>query len=257
MEEKVFVTNKKGLNIASVLHRPANKGKFPAVILLHGFTGYKEEMHIETLAKDLAENGFAAIRFDCSGFGQSGGTVENDFRFSNYLSDTESIYQYLISKEFVDKDRLGIWGHSMGGMLAVIFAANHPEIKAVVCLSAPTVMWGAPSIKQKIEKWRRSGWSEKVMFDGKTVRIPYAFLEDAKNYNVLDYVSKLYVPLLVVLGTADINVLPSDTKEIFEKANEPKKILEVKGMDHYYKNVPQILERVNREVVSFYHQNLT
>lgn len=257
MDEKIFIENKKGLKLAAVLHRPKEKDVFPAVILLHGFTGYKEEGHIESLAKDLALNGFVAIRFDCLGFGESEGTTEKDFRFSNYLNDIESVYQYVMNQDFVSKEKIGIWGHSMGGMLSIIFASYYSEIKAVVSVSAPTAMWGAPSIFAKISKWKETGWSEKVTGDGKEVRIPFAFLEDAKQYNVLDFVVKVHAPLLVVLGTADINVLPSDTKEIFVKANQPKKLLKVEGMDHDYKNVPAILEKVNKEIVSFYHQNFT
>lgn len=54
LAEKIKVKNNKGLNLSTVLERPNKNGKFPTVILLHGFTGYKEEKHIVLLAKNLS-----------------------------------------------------------------------------------------------------------------------------------------------------------------------------------------------------------
>ena len=71
MEENVLITNKKDLKLASVIHRPKAEGRCPGVILIHGFTGSKEELHIKQLGIDLAENGFVAVRFDASGLGAS------------------------------------------------------------------------------------------------------------------------------------------------------------------------------------------
>lgn len=255
MEEKVFIRNKKGLKLAAVIHSPKKNGKFPAVILLHGFTGYKEEPHIEVLAKVLAKNNFVAIRFDCSGFGESDGTIDEDFRFSNYLSDIDYIYDFLIKREHVDKNRIGIWGHSMGGMLSIIYPVKNQAIKAICSVSAPDSMWDTYLFKR--DEWRKKGYLEKIFSKyGKLIRIPYSFLEDVKKYNVSDFVVKLDKPLFVVLGTTDQNVPFSHTLKIFKHAKEPKKLLKVKDMDHYYKNNEKLLKMVNKEVVDFFKENL-
>jgi|GEM_PF-2852341 len=66
MITKAKVKNIKGLNLTTVVHSPNKESKYPAIILLHGFKGYKEEENIIQLATDSAENGFVAIRFDAS-----------------------------------------------------------------------------------------------------------------------------------------------------------------------------------------------
>lgn len=251
MEEKVKVTNAKGLNLAGVIHRPAGEGKFPAVILLHGFCGYKEELHIWELAKDLANEGFVAIRFDASGFGESEGSLDSDYRLSNYLNDIEKIYLYLKSLDYVDASRAAVWGHSMGGMASIIFAAAHPEIKVVCSVSAPDFMRADRREGHPFNGWKERGFFEKVSSRFGKLEIPHAFLEDAQKFNVLDFVPRLRAPLLVVLGGKDIDVLPEETRAIFEKANEPKKLLEVKAMDHYYKNSPELLKQVNKGIIKF------
>jgi len=83
-ELRVSITNERGLRLAGVVHLPTGKGKCPAVILLHGFTGYKEEEHNIFLARDLVKRGFFVLRFDTSGSGESEGSMKDDYRMTNY-----------------------------------------------------------------------------------------------------------------------------------------------------------------------------
>lgn len=257
MQKKDFIPNKKGLKLASVIHKPDSNGIFPAVILLHGFTGYKEEEHIETLASGLASEGIVAIRFDASGFGNSQGTIEKDFRFSNYLSDIDAVYDYLKSQEFVDKNRIGIWGHSMGAMLAIIFAAQNNQIRAVCSVSAPPLMGDSDKIALAMANWKEKGWYARTFSKtGEEVKIPYSFIQDAQKFNVLDYVANVHASLLVVIGKVDDAVRPESTRKIFDAANEPKKLLEYEGMGHDYKKYPELLSRVNAGILAFFKKNL-
>lgn len=252
MEEKVFIKNSKGLMLCAVIHIPDKNKIYPAVILLHGFTGYKEEPHIEKLAKTLARNGFAAIRFDCSGSGDSDGILEKDYLMSNYLKDIEDVYSYISNLEYVDRNKIGIWGHSMGGELAVIFAASHSEIRACVAVSATTEMRLSQWAQNIINEWQKTGWFDKEYSkDGSQIKIPYSFIEDADKYNALDYVKKLTCPMLVILGTVDDVVVPENTKEIFNAANSPKELAEIEGMGHDYKKHQKYIIMVNNKILSF------
>jgi dienelactone hydrolase len=258
MQEKVSIKNQRGLNLATVVHMPdgAVAGKFPAMILLHGFTGYKEEEHIVSLADELVQKGIMAIRFDASGFGESEGTIERDFRLSNYIQDADAVYQYVVSRPDVDARRIGIWGHSMGGMVAVITAAAHPAIKLACVISSPSRMGSSDKLSKAMPEWKRTGWYERESPRFGTLRIPYAFMEDAQKWNMFEYVPKVKAPLLVVWGTKDVNVRPEQTKEIFERAHQPKEAIEIPGMDHYYKNNKVILSQVNGAVAEFITKNM-
>lgn len=257
MKEKNFIKNKKGLKLAAILHYPDKNKKYPAVVLLPGFTGYKEEKHIAILAKDLEKAGFVALRFDCSGFGESEGTPEDDYRMSNYLTDVESVYDFVRSLEFVDNKRIGIWGHSLGGMISIIFASKHLEIKAICAISVPNYISTALSIISIIEEWRHRGFHEKISsYDQKRIKIPYDFILDSQKYTVTDYISKLNQPLMIVVGDKDENVDPNDTLEIFKKAKEPKFLAEFSQIDHYYKKHPRLIAEVNKKVVGFFKKYL-
>lgn len=256
-EIPVKVSNKNGLLLAGTLHIPTGKDKRPAIIILHGFTGYKEEKHIEELAKELSRRGFVIIRFDASGSGESQGTMKDDYRMTHYLSDIDVVYEYLCNHPRVDEKRIGIWGHSMGAMLAIIWGSKHPEIKAICSVSPPVQMGTTDWLGQFLETWKKTGWFTKVSSSGHGVsRVPWAFMEDAGNYNTLDYVGDLRSPLLIMLGLAEDTVPPEHTREIFRNAHEPKELVEVEGMNHDYKKDPKYIHLVNSNVVPFFEKYL-
>lgn len=255
MEETIAVLNNKKQKLAVSIHRPVGQGQFPAVILLPGFRGTKEEGHIKQLAIELAKNNIVAIRFDPSGFGESEGDTEKEYRLSQYFRDTESIYDYLKLLPSVDSNHIGLYGHSMGATLVVLFAAKHPEIQASVSVSPPPVMGTKHRIETVWIGWRKNGYLEKVR-NGKTIKIPWEFLADADHYDALTEVVKIKTPLLFILGTKDINVLPEETKALYEKANQPKQLFIVDDMDHFYKNFPDKLAIVNNEILKFYKKYL-
>lgn len=256
MIKNVEIINKKGLKLSAVIGIPDKDEKLPAVILLHGFTGYKAEEHIVSLSEFLTSKGYVTVRFDCSGFGESEGKTEDEYRITNYVNDIESVYDYLSKQDFVDKTKMGVWGQSMGGMLSIIFGSRHPEIKAVCAVSAPTQITRADDLKGWLKEWKEKGYFDKWSSKYGQVKIPYAFVEDAKNWSALETIKAIKVPLLIILGKEDDTVFPNNTRQIFQAANEPKELFEVEGMNHDYKNHPEQIEIINIKVVRFYNKHL-
>lgn len=252
MEKKVFIKNFRGLKLASIIHYPNKEKQYPAIIILHGFTGYKEEAHLEELARTLVKNGFVAIRFDCSGSGESEGTFEKDYLVSNYLKDIECVYHYVRTLKFIDENKIGVAGHSMGGMLSIIFASQQPKIALCIAISSPTTMVAADWIKAAMEEWERVGWLyEEISRDGSQIKIPFSFIMDANKYDALDFIKKLRCPLLIILGLIDDVVSPNDTREIFKKAKAKKELIEIEGMGHDYKKVSKLIKTVNKKILKF------
>lgn len=118
---KVHIPNKKGIELATEIYRPEASGKLPVVLFFHGFTGYKEESGLVDLASKLSEKGFVTVRFTASGLGDSGGVLEKDYRFTSHRKDAEAILRHIFNLSYIDRGRCGVYGHSMGGKLAVLF----------------------------------------------------------------------------------------------------------------------------------------
>jgi fermentation-respiration switch protein FrsA (DUF1100 family) len=95
-----------------------------------------------------------------------------------------------------------------------------------------------------------------TLHKGETQKIPLEFLVNTDTYHSLEEVTKIKKPLLFILGIKDINVLPEETKALYEKANEPKKLFVVDDMEHFYDKSPDILSIVNTEILKFYKKFL-
>lgn len=256
MEERVFITNKKGLKLAGNIHYPNKDKKYPAVILLHGNTGWKDEEHIKVLAEDLAKNGFVAIRYDTSGFGESDGTLWNDYRFTNSLSDVNDVLAYTMKLPYIDSDKIGLWGHSAGGQLTVIAGAPNPVFKALCVVSGASKMRREGPIDKEVE-WKKNGYITKVNKSKMgLLKIPYAYYEDRLPYDALEFLKDTHKPILVIAGLKDTTVSAKHTKEIFTHANEPKKYIEFADMDHKYLNYPEKIKEVNECVIEFFKNYL-
>jgi pimeloyl-ACP methyl ester carboxylesterase len=256
MRKKVAIINEKGLKLAAVIETPSEKTKCPFVLILHGFKGYKEEEHYVSLSKRLVDKGIGSVRFDASGFGESDGTVMNDYRFSNYVSDTESVYEYIKTLEFVNSDRIGVFGQSMGGMQAIVFTANHPEVKALCVVSSPERMATVDELGKKLKIWKKKRYLELDSSRQGRIKVPYEFIEDGRKWDMLEHVNKINVQTLFILGLKDKTVFPGQTRKVFEAANEPKELWEVEGMDHFYKKDEKLIKKVNEKVISFFQSYL-
>jgi uncharacterized protein len=257
MQDKVLITSKSGLNLSAVVEIPDSDKKFPFMVLLHGFKGYKEEETYTDLATKLRKVGIASIRFDASGFGESEGTLEDDYRFSSYVTDTEGVYEWLIRQEFCDARRVGVCGQSMGGAQTIVLAGKHPEIKAACAISPPDKIGTRDALGQVADNWKKLGYLDDTSSKYGKIRVPYAYLVDAQKYDFANCVRDIHCPLLILLGSHDDIVLPEQTRAVYEAANEPKQLLKLDDMTHFYKRTPDVLNAVNEKVVLFFVKNLT
>jgi pimeloyl-ACP methyl ester carboxylesterase len=256
MEEKISITNNRDLKLAAVLHFPSKAIKYPAVIVLHGFTGSKEEEHITSLARDLQRKGFCTIRFDMSGLGESEGSIENDYRLSHYLDDIDAVYKDLCGQYFIDPENISIVGHSMGGKAALLYAARNPNIRAVCAISAPAQLGDAGAFKKDMNEWKKTGWLERSSSQFGFLSFPYAFIKDAMRHDVRKVAPRIKQPKLIVWGTKDATVLPTETEELYDFLDEPKESFIVNGMDHHYKRDPKLMTKVNNRIISFFRENV-
>lgn len=257
MQEKIFVKNKKGLKLAAIIEKPKDRGKFPNVILFHGFKGYKEEAQYSELAKELLKRNIASVRFDASGFGESEGVFEKDYRLTNYINDASCVYESLLRKDWVDKKRIGVMGQSLGGAMALIISSKYPEIKAVVSVSTPDIFATRDELGKRIKEWMKKGFIElESSKENGAIRVPFAYALDAMKYDIKKYAKRVKCPKLFMLGLSDVTVIPAQTRVVFDFASKPKKLEEYKGMRHDYKNQPKILRKANNDIVNFFTKNL-
>ncbi len=124
MTKQVEITNRSGHVLRGIeVNIPDEGSRFPAIINVHGFTGNKsgyKNIYTHT-ARFLAENGFASVRFDLYGNGESDGEFE-DMTFTGILHDIEDIINWTKQQDFANPDKIILSGQSMGGYAAATAA---------------------------------------------------------------------------------------------------------------------------------------
>jgi dipeptidyl aminopeptidase/acylaminoacyl peptidase len=144
-EENVTISNKKsGFTLAGTLTLPKEGTKFPAVVLITGSGGQNRDEEIMghrpflLLADYLTRRGFAVLRMDDRGVGESKGKFEGATS-ADFVTDIQAGVDFLQKDSRIDKKRVGLIGHSEGGMIAPILAAKNKKIAFIVLLAAPGI----------------------------------------------------------------------------------------------------------------------
>lgn len=128
--------------LGATLTLPAGKGPFPAVMLIAGsgpndrdetVFGHKPFL---VIADHLTRQGFAVLRYDKRGVGKSTGNFSTA-TIEDFANDARAVVNYLKQQEEIDPDRIGLLGHSEGGLVSAMLAAGNRDIAFAVLMAAP------------------------------------------------------------------------------------------------------------------------
>lgn len=130
--EKVYFHNRYGIELCGDLYLPKGAaGKLAAVAVSGPFGAVKEQCS-GLYAEELASRGFAALAFDPSFTGESGGAVRNVASPDINTEDFSAAVDFLSTRDFVDMEKVGILGICGWGGMALNAAAMDTRIKATV-----------------------------------------------------------------------------------------------------------------------------
>ncbi|PKG43646.1 alpha/beta hydrolase family protein [Psychroflexus sp. MES1-P1E] len=139
-EDITFENKKAGVSLAGTLTLPKKDGVFPVVILISGsgpqnrdeeLLGHKPFL---VLSDFLTKNGIAVLRFDDRGTGKSSGDFKEATTF-DFAKDVEYAIEYLQKRKEINKDKIGLIGHSEGGIIAPIIASENEDIDFIVLMA--------------------------------------------------------------------------------------------------------------------------
>ncbi len=105
----------------------------PAVVLVHGFSADREIM--STLARWIAQNGYAVLTIDVRGHGANRNPFVNDFTRAALRPDLKAAVDFLRGSDLVDGSRIVVMGHSMGAGATLDYASNDPDLRGAVMIS--------------------------------------------------------------------------------------------------------------------------
>lgn len=265
MEEKVTIPSD-GIALSGVLHLPPGRedgARVPAFIVLHGFIGSKDESHAEIQARMLQDWGYAALRFDFRGCGESGG-ARGHVLCMDQVADTKNALSWLASRPEIDPARIALIGHSFGAAVAVYAGGTDPRVAAVVSSCG----WGHGERKFRgqhagEDNWQRftdmlernrrhkaetgqslmvSRWDvvpipehlRKNLSSKALMELPADTAQSMYDFRAEEVVGAIAPRPLMLLHTANDQVTPTEQSiRMFERAGMPTELYLVSGESHF------------------------
>lgn len=163
-----FRNEKAKINLGGTLTMPVGNGPFPAVILITGsgsqnrneeLMGHKPFLLI---ADYLTRHGIAVLRYDDRGIGKSE-MGPADPTSADFATDAEAALNYLKSVETINRKKIGLAGHSEGGLIAPILASTDPDVAFVISLAGTGVPGEQIILSQAYDINKASGMDEKEL----------------------------------------------------------------------------------------------
>jgi len=185
---------------------PADQVLAPAVLYLHG-NDKNIGSNLEHVAR-LRDGGLSVLIVDYRGYGKSGGSFPSE---TTVNEDAEAAWKYLVKTLHADPRRTFIYGHSLGGAIALELALNHPEAAGLIVESAFTSMAAMAAASYPL--------------------FPVGLLLN-QHFDNLTKASSLRVPVLFIHGENDVLVPYAMSERLYQAAPQPKRLLLVHGAGH-------------------------
>lgn len=225
----------------------ASRIKRHHVVLIHGFKGFMDWGFFPDMARRIAERDRIAVAFNMSGsgIGEDLETFSDPDAFarntcSRELRDLALVREWIHAggAPGVDSERATLIGHSRGGAIALLHAAVHAEIRAVVT-------WAAIATVDRFDAPTKAAWRQRGSIlirnarTGEDQRIDAALLDDIEtNHERLDVIAacrRLKVPTLLIHGAADQAVPPQEMELLASNIpREYRHTLLVPGAGHTF-----------------------
>lgn len=253
---------------------PEGALNLPVVIFIHGFKGFKDWGHFNWVAKTLAANGFVCVKFNFSHNGTSPDHLTEfvnleAFGNNNYLlelSDLTLVIDWVLNsdelKEKINSRKLFLIGHSRGGGIAVLQAAQDKRITGLVTWAAVGDFVNRYN-PNTIAEWKKNGVIYSL--NGRTKQnmpLYYQLYESTiankKKLDILKHAQKLTIPYLIVHGKNDEAVSYKEAMQLNKYAKLSELIL-IENSGHTFEarhpfseeKIPSNLQKVMHTTLSF------
>jgi len=227
-----------------------NKKKKPLVIFAHGYKGYKDWGAWNLVANNFADNGFVFVKFN---FSHNGGTVSQpiDFpdleafgnnNFTKELDDLQCVINWVLNNKSllgeIDINNLTLIGHSRGGGIVLIKAAEEKLVKKVITWAAVSDYGIRFPKGDELENWREKGVA--YIHNSRTnqqmplyFQFYQDFIKNKDKLNICNAVKKFKIPQLIIQGEKDETVKPIEAQNL-HNWNPKSELYIVKGANHTF-----------------------
>jgi len=249
MQEPVIFHNQ-GQKIFGMLHIPEQpyKPPFPALVMLHGFTGNKIEPHqlFVKAARRFEAEGILTLRFDFRGCGESEGLFE-ELTIEGEISDARKAMELVRGRGDVRKDHVALLGLSFGGAIAASVAGmKESDVRCLVLWAAVADPHRAFSAKATPEIVEQFGTRSVHDYHGNAMS--QKFLDELFAFTPLENARAYPGPALIMHGDADTSISPDDAL-LYEESLSGRGHVElhmIRGANHTFSSLAWEKELIDR-----------
>jgi uncharacterized protein len=211
-------------------------GKYPTVLLLHGTASSKDEVGdmYKRLATKLAARGYASLRIDFAGSGDSR-QPETALTFTGEVADSRAALDWLSSEHNVNPGALGLVGFSQGGRVAAVVAGVDSRVKALTTWSTWIEDGSTAYLQFGEDAYQTAKVTGQVTVDlgFRTWTYSLNYFDSLKASHPLADIANYHGPLLGVDGSDDY-LWPQTKEELFAAGSLDSTLHVVPGADHIY-----------------------
>ncbi|MCF0243411.1 MAG: alpha/beta fold hydrolase [Bacteroidaceae bacterium] len=271
-EELSFTNDKDGAVLSGTLVTPANAKNAPLVVFVTGSGAQNRDEEIfehkpfAVIADRLAKSGIASFRYDDRGVGKSGGK-RDDLTTDDFRQDALCAVKMLRAKGVAKK--IGIIGHSEGGLIAYMVAGEQPkDVNFIISLAGPaldgekvmtlqinkTVDFALKKVTETTgmavtDEMKQTAYSASRAAVDKQLASPWYdyFLK----YDPATVISKIKCPVFAAFGSKDMQVVAQDNVEALKKSLKVKpadKIKVYEGHNHLFQHAPTGIQTEYAEI---------
>jgi len=230
MEHQIQFTNHRGEKLAATIHLPDGPSR-RGVILGHCFTCSRHTTILRFVCHALADRGFTVLRFDFSGNGQSEGRfIESTC--SKQIAEMQTAADYLAGRGV---SWLGLAGHSMGAIVALLAGKEIESVRAICALAARSQVMGAADVltPRQLQELQERG-RVRFVSRGRALELSRDMFSDAARHDLGRAVASLVQPLLLVHGVEDEITPVDEAYRIQRYRPEGTRLAVIPGADHMF-----------------------
>jgi dipeptidyl-peptidase-4 len=222
--------------------------RYPVIVFVYGGPGGQVVLNYwdSGFNEILARKGFIVFTIDNRGTGSRGVAFDAPiYRRMGKVEVTDQMVgvDFLRSLDFVDDSRIGIWGWSYGGYMTLMSLFTEPEAFAAGVSGAPVTDWTLYD----------THYTERYL------GTPQNNAEGYEASGVFPYAKNLDVPLLIIHGMADDNVLFTNSTKLFktlQHEGRPFDMMTYPGSKHSLMRVPESGKHVYSHILRFFEEHL-
>jgi uncharacterized protein len=222
------------VRLAYTLDVPTGTGPFPAIVMGHG-SGEATRHQLASLAQGFVAAGFAVLRYDKRGVGDSGGVYEvagnvaNSARvFPILAGDMLAGVEFLKTRPEVDGSRIGLFGVSQAGWIIPLAASRSSDVKFMILVVGPTVSVGVENYYSTLVEFTPSASLDDAYLRSRVYAGPHG-------YDPRPTLEALSTPGLWLLGGVDRSIPTPLTVEVLQSLQDsgrPYRWIVYPGADH-------------------------